>query len=164
MSAIESGTNLTRIGTYDEVRNAISELFLGAKRQIIGFSPTLDPELFNSHSVCDALSEFAARHQHNRVQFVVEDGQNLARSNGRFMHVCRSFSDFIQVKQAEEEAQGIHEMFLIIDNDCYLHQPETSRLECVVSRGDRVRTAQYKSRFNAIWNKCSPIALHTLGL
>lgn len=164
MTQNESDNSLVRIGTYDEVREAISTLFIGAKRQILGFSPTLDPEIFNSHTVCEALADFASRHQRNRANFIIEDGQSMARGCARFMHVCRSFSDFIQVKQSDEEAQNLREMFLIIDDDAYLHQPETNRLECIVSRGDRTRAAQHKSRFNAIWNKCSPVALHTLGL
>ncbi|MFQ5935165.1 MAG: hypothetical protein ACE5LB_01985 [Acidiferrobacterales bacterium] len=148
-----------------EARDIINQLFAQARRQIVIFAPALDGYFFNTSHVGQTLASFAAAHRNNMARVLVEHTSQAVRDNGRLVELCRRFTNFIKMRQVDEDDFGLREMFVIIDNSAYLHQRDVERVDYVAAL-DAPRDARLLAvKYTRLWERSHSIAsILTLGL
>ena len=154
-----------RASGREALKENVALAFESAHRAIAIYSPHLDPTQFNQSRVIDALATFCAGGRHNKVRILVDHGVETIRSNGRLTGLARRFSDFIDLHHLGEGISAPTDMFIVIDRDSYLHQPDNQKAECIVNFGASHEAGALAKRFEQLWERSEPVAgLHVLGL
>ncbi len=143
----------------------VAQLFEQAQHSILVFAPSLEPVLFNHGNVAERLASFAVAHRRNLARILVEDATSSVQHNQRLAELSRRFSDFIKFRQVDEDHSSLREMYLIVDERAYLHQPELDKAEYFAALHDRRRARLLSREFERMWDRSQPITeVHTLGL
>ncbi|GMR04105.1 MAG: hypothetical protein BMS9Abin22_645 [Gammaproteobacteria bacterium] len=149
----------------DAIRDHIAVLIEQARREIAVFAPRFDSHFFNTARFAEALATFVVRHRHNQARLLVEDAQQLVQDNGRLIGLSRRLSDFIHIRQVGEEHTGMRDMFILADQNGYLHQQDVERHECLVDFNGRSKAMALASRFEEMWVHGVLVpAIRTVGL
>ena len=143
---------------------AVTALLRSARRQVRLFAPYLDPNVFHTAAVTGAMTRFGAQHLHNRVQILIEDVAQVRRDNGRLVEIARRLADAVEIRQVEDNDRGARDLFLLADRAAFLLQEDVGRNDGVVSARAPQEAAQLIGRFDALWERATPVALRTLGL
>lgn len=141
-----------------EARDLMTDMVEKAQRKISVIGPTLDAYLFNTPRVAQALASFAAAHRKNLARFLVVDVDQSINRNGRIVELCRRFSDFIKMRQVNEHDIGLQEMFLVIDDSAYVHQPHTDRPDYLARLDARGEARQLTIRYERLWERSLTIS------
>ncbi len=148
-----------------EAQEVIAEMLAHARHKISVFAPTLDDYLFNTSRVAEALASFAAAGRNNMARFLIEDVDRSLHHNGRVIEMCRRLADFIKVREVDEDHTGLREMFLVIDDNSYLHQPDMVKPDYIAGFDTRGEAKRFTTRYERMWERSHSIsAIHTLGL
>ncbi len=147
------------------MRDYIVQLVKVARREIVAFSPQLDPALFDNVAFVRALATFASCHRQNRARFLVEDAVQAIRDNDNLITLCRRLGEYIQLRSVDDIHLGLHERFVVADHRCYLHQEDLLHLECVADLDAKQAATRLALRFEQMWDRSHiPEGLHTPGL
>lgn len=164
VSTEEHGKHL-RVHGRVEAQELMADMLEQARRKISIFAPLLDSYLFSTTRVGSALASFAAAHRNNLARFLIEDVDQALRHNGRIVELCRRLSDFIKIRQVGQDDAGLREMFVIIDDSTYLHQPDTEKPDYLAGLEARGEAKHFSAAYERMWERSRPIsAIHTLGL
>ncbi len=149
----------------DAIRDHIVALVEQARREIVVSAPRFDGHFFNTARFSEALASFAIRHRHNQARLLVEDARQLVQDNDRLIGLSRRLSDFIHIRQVDEEHSGMQDMFILTDRNGYLHQQDIERHECLVDFNGRNKAMALASRFEEMWEHGVLVpAIRTVGL
>jgi hypothetical protein len=150
----------SRAQAYD----LIAQMLEQARRKVIVFSPLLDARCFNRARVVSALARFAAAHHQNQARFLVEHADLSAQYNGRIIELSHRFSDFIKLRQVDEDYVGLQEMFVVVD-DMYLHQRELDTSDYIGGLNARREAKLLVVRHERMWERAQPIrGINPVGL
>jgi len=149
----------------DAVHDNLCRLIAGAESQIQVYGPLLEPMLFSTARLTDAITAFLARNRRNRIELLVEDSRQVLRDDARLVGLLQKLSDYAELRELGEEDRGQRDLFVCIDRRSYLHQPDISRPECMVADDNRDIAMMLANRFSDCWHRAAPVALsRTLGL
>ena len=148
-----------------EAHDLMADMLVQARRRIAIFAPVLDASLFNTSRVTQALASFAAARRHNLVRLLVENSAQVVHDNGRIIELCRRFSDFIKIRQVDEDHAGLREMFVIIDDHAYLHQRDLDNPDFLVAVNARRDVRPLILQYERMWDRSHSIpSVLTAGL
>lgn len=154
-----------RCANRQQAEPVISALILQATQSIVVWAPSLDPGVYNTFTINDALARFAAAHPRNRVAILIDDIKSLVRHNPRLVAVCRRFSTFIQLKCYPDDYPPMEDYFVVVDQQGYYHQPQWAVPSAIACMSDRRKATQLQRRFQQHWEIGeSPTELFTAGL
>ncbi|MFV1996897.1 MAG: hypothetical protein ACC641_02690 [Acidiferrobacterales bacterium] len=160
----DSGSRFRASGR-EAVKENVALAFESARRAIVIYSPLLDPAQFNQSRVIEAMATFCAGGRPNKVRILVGRGDETIRSNARVTSLARRFSDFIDLRQLGKGSGSPSDMFVVIDRNGYLHQPDSEKAECIVDFNASNEVGALSRRFEKMWERSEPIAgLHVTGL
>jgi len=160
----DSGSRFRASGR-DAVKENVALAFESARRAIAIYSPRLDPTLFNQSRVIDAMATFCAGGRPNKVRILVVRGDETIRSNARVTSLAQRFSDFIDLRQLGKGSGSPSDMFVVVDHNGYLHQPDSDKAECIVDFSVNHEVGAFFKRFEKMWERSEAIAgLHVTGL
>jgi phosphatidylserine/phosphatidylglycerophosphate/cardiolipin synthase-like enzyme len=135
-----------------EAHDLMADMLTQARRRIAIFAPTLDASLFNTSRVTQALASFAAADRHNLVRLLVENSAQAVHDNGRIAELCRRFSDFIKMRQVDEDQAGLREMFVVIDDHAYLHQRDIDNPDFLAAVNARRDVRPLILQYERMWD------------
>ena len=148
-----------------EAHDLMADMMAPARRRIAIFAPVLDASLFNTSRVTQALASFAAAHRHNLARLLVENSAQVIHDNGRIIELCRRLSDFIKMRQVDEDHAGLREMFVIIDDHAYLHQRDIDNPDFLAAVNTRRHARPLIMRYERMWDRSHSIpSILTVGL
>jgi sugar-specific transcriptional regulator TrmB len=154
-----------RISSRAEAVRFIGQLLEQAQRSILVFAPMLEPAFFSQSDVIERLASFAVAHRRNLARFLVEDATLSVQHNTRLAELSRRLSDFIKFQQVDQDHSSLREMYMVVDERAYLHQPELDKTDYVVAFDERRRARLLTHEFDRMWERSQPITeVHTLGL
>ncbi len=154
-----------RASGREAIKENVAAAFEQARHNIAIFSPVLDANYFNNSRVIDALAKLCTGGRPNRVRILVQRGDETIRHNGRITDLAQRLSDFVELKQLGEGAGSYSEMFIVIDRDGYLRQPDSEKAECLVDFSASHEVGALSQKFEKLWERSEAIpGLHVLGL
>lgn len=143
----------------------VERLFLACRRSLRVRARRLDLDFYQLESFTQACQSIITRDLRNELLFLVEDEQHLIKTNTRLVAIARQFSSYVKIRVIPEEYIERQEMFVLCDDDSYLHQPHVDRARGLMDTSDRGTVRRLGLRFKDIWDRSSPpVELFTTGL
>jgi hypothetical protein len=123
-----------------------------ALRRVCILSTRLDPDIYDSDPVRDAVLEFAISHPQAEVLMLVREPQALARSGHRLLRLAQRLSSHVQLRALPPACATPEDEFLVTDTSALLCWQHARPL-----RGYGVRHAPADARrlidaFQELWN------------
>lgn len=147
------------------INDCIERLFLACRRSIKVRAPRLDSDFYFSETFSECCRSIITRDLSNQLQFLVEDEQYVTRANSRLVALARQFSSYVKVRVIPEEYIERQEMFIVCDDESWLHQPSLDRPRAVMAGAEPGAARQLGLRFKDLWDRSTPPAeLFTTGL
>lgn len=151
--------------TRETLRAALLELVNGARYELVLCSPVLDPALFNSAALNEALLHFLTRHTRNRARLVVEDTVHMLTTCARLVELARRLSDLLLIRRLGESHHGITELFAVADGEGCLLQLDVDVIDATLDLQAPRLARPLASRFEDIWAASEPVeGLHGFRL
>lgn len=154
-----------RLTTRAEIRDAMVRLLEQAQRRILIFAPQLEPELFESAAVAEAIAHFVPRHRDNVARLAVEFSDSFLTVNRRIVELCRRLPGKVEVRRIGEEFAGQTDLLVVVDQRGYLHQPDVKVINAMTDTDGVRDAAALASRFEYMWQRAERLSgLHVPGL
>lgn len=149
MTAVQS----VRLTRREEHRDYTCRLIEGCRRRLDIISPELEPALYDTAAVSEALRALALRSAHSRVRILVPRPQAAVSRGHRLLELSRRLSSFISLRAPAEEDTSLCEALLLADEAGVLSRPVAWRLEGLASFDDRPRVNALRRRFDGLWER-----------
>jgi len=154
-----------RLDGPNEACLIVSSLIAQAHNTILLSATSLEREIFDLTRVSEALAAFVTKNPRCQAHFVLAEPDSLLRENPRILALFRRFTSFLQARRTGEEHLGLAEMFVVVDDTGYLHQPHFDKKFYLANFAAPPTAGRFVHRFTEIWERSEPIhELHTLGL
>lgn len=141
------------------------ELLRRAKKQICFFGKNIDSTLFDDPEVLAYLSEFARRSDKTQILFAIHSSQQNISSGHRLLPLAQKLTSSIKINAVSRKHQELTQMFLIIDDDCYLSCQSDNRYQGKVGLNVPADVRPFQQKFDTIWEHSTPdISLRRLNI
>lgn len=158
-------STILHAGDVQETDDAVVKILGEARRKVLLCGPRLDLPAFQSANTYNALARLIARDLHNRVYILVGDERYFLERNRRMLQMCRRFSSHVRARRMSTEMEAPSDLFVVIDDRAYLHQPHFDTPVAVANFDARGRARQFTQRFEELWAHAESISeISTLGL
>ena len=152
-------------GTRSEHQAAVAAVLQRAQRELRIFDQHCVELGLNSAERYEGLRQFLLASRTNRLFIVVHDAGYLAARCPRMTLLLRQFSHAVFVQKTRKELRGLHDNFIVADDNAYLKQFHHEHPRGVLGVEQAVETQALLMRFEEIWENSTPgLAATTLGL
>ena len=151
--------------TREALGDALLDLVATARHDLVLCATALDPALFNSTALHDALARLLTRHPRNRVRLVVEDTEHMLTHCARLVGLARRLSDLLTIHRLGERHHGLNMMFAVADSESCLVQQDLGVIDATLDLHAPRLAAPLVERFDDIWAASEPVpGLHGFRL
>jgi len=132
---------------------AILELCERARREILILAQDLDPNLFDSIELSEALSRFARRNEQTKVRILVHDITRMVRDGHRLLNLSRRLPSSVSIRLVHPEMRDRSENMVLADRTGLVVQPKFDT-ECgFANHNDAPLTRQYGDVFDRLQDR-----------
>lgn len=132
---------------------AILELCARARREVLIFAQDLDPSLFDSPELSDALSVFARRNEQTQVRILVHDITRMVRDGHRLLTLSRRLPSSISIRLVHPDMQDRTENMVLADRTGLVVQPQFDTERGFTNFNDAPLTRQYGDVFDRLHDR-----------
>lgn len=148
-----------------QLDDATQKCFHQAERRLLVRAVRLELPYFRSVDMAGQVERLIAAGRHNRLQLLIEEASHFFRHNARLVDLCRRFSSYIEVRELAPEYSADKELFVVVDQSGFLHQPRIDIPRGVTNDDDPAAARKLMRRFEDVWQHAAPMAgIFTLGL
>lgn len=151
--------------TLSEYRQAMDRLMQAARRRICLFDQDLADAGLEAPDRAEGLRRFLLAGRDHRLQIVVHDARPLQCCQPRLLALLRQFSHALEIRQTGEEARGLSDTLMVVDETHYLRRFHFDQPRGQWALHDRARAQVLQRRFEEIWlASTTAVTATTLGL
>ncbi|MCC5885961.1 MAG: GNAT family N-acetyltransferase [Gammaproteobacteria bacterium] len=132
---------------------AILELCERARREILILAQDLDPALFDSVELNEALSRFARRNEQTKVRILVHDITRMVRDGHRLLTLSRRLPSSISIRLVHPDMQDRSENMVLADRTGLVVQPQFDTERGFANLNDAPLTRQYGDVFDRLYDR-----------
>lgn len=132
---------------------AILALCERARREILILAEDLNPSLFDSAELSDALSRFARRNEQTRVRILVHDVTRMVRDGHRLLTLSRRLPSSISIRVVHPDMQDRSENMVLADRTGLVVQPKFDTERGFANHNDAPLTRQYGDVFDRLHDR-----------
>lgn len=140
-----------------ESEPAIAEAILGlcerARREILILAQDLDPNLFDSIELSEALSRFARRNEQTKVCILVHDITRMVRDGHRLLNLARRLPSSVSIRLVHPDMQDRSENMVLADRTGLVVQPKFDTERGFANHNDAPLTRQYADVFDRLHDR-----------
>ena len=160
----EQGERLL-LDSLSDSRSAVVTLLAQTRSRVALYSRTLDPRIYNTMQVDEAVRKLILGGGRAQVRILVTQPQTVVRGGHCLCRLASRFSSFIELRRAPEFCVNHQENFIVLDDAGYYYRDTDIRFESVLDFNDRYRCRELLNVFNAWWEEASVDAdLHSWQL
>lgn len=131
----------------------IMQLTQQADRKIRILSPNLEPDLFDSDGMTDALSALARKHRDSEVQILILDSKPIVRRGHRLLKLHRRLSSSVKIRKPANAAEDIKEALVITDQIAVFVQSIREPDKRWANFNNRPMAEDYCAQFDELWHR-----------
>lgn len=132
-----------------DIKASCLSLFTQAKRNIVIFSESLDPETFDDEAICSAISKLARDYRYNEIKLLVSDISYLKHSH-RLYALQKRLPSSIYIKQFNQPYYG-KDYFIVVDGRAVIAQAKTDSNTVWGDFNNQPVAQTYAERFDEMW-------------
>ena len=148
MSAEEHASRVDYPKPFDAL--AVS-LCRSATRCVRMLSPDLDPVVFNTDDLTNAVSALARDTRQTEVRILVSDSRMLFRSSHKLLALARRLPSSVALRSLKEHPDWNGETVVIRNHDGFLYRHDEGRSGGFYEPDSRVATRRHLEFFDALW-------------
>jgi hypothetical protein len=168
LDAADSGELINNSSTEHAVP-LIARLFARGRRQIDVFTGSLEPEIYSKDPVVEALGVFLLGREGTKLRVVVQGSPGevpdakLLGAGGLFAVLRKRFGPEIlsrvSLRRGTDKAREISSHFLIVDNEGFRLEPDSTKHEAVASFNRPEYAKQLRMPFDKLFDSSEAIEL-----
>lgn len=132
---------------------AILDLCARARREILILAQDLDPHLFDSMELHDALSRFARRNEQTKVRVLVHDITRMIRDGHRLLTLSRRLPSALSIRVVHPDMRDRSENMVLADRTGLVIQPKFDAERGFTNYNDAPLTRQYGDVFDRLHDR-----------
>ncbi len=132
---------------------AVLDLCEHARREVLIFAQDLDPDLFDSTALSEALSLFARRNEQANVRILVNDITRMVRDGHRLLELSRRLPSSITIRVVHPDMRDRSENFVLADRTGLVVQPQYDTERGFANRHDAPLTRQFGDVFTRLHDR-----------
>ena len=143
--------------TFDselECRETIAMLLADARRNIVLFSPTLEPELFASGTCAESFRQFARRRRAS-LRILVEDAKALAEVGHPLLELARRLPSKVKLRRLPDDHVPARRDFMVVDEEAVWMRPDVDAFVGWANPHDRVEARRMLEAFGWLFERSS---------
>ncbi len=138
--------------TSDHSRAISIQMINGCRRYLNIISRDLDPCIYDTSEMLDAIKKLALRSRLSKIRILVLQPETLKSRGHRMLDLSERLSSFIEVRVVGREHGSFNSAMLLADDDGYVRRPHSDRFEGRANFKDRKTTSDLWSEFDLLWN------------
>jgi hypothetical protein len=142
---------LIRFDGRTDNRALAAALAAQARRGIDIVSPDLEPAVYDHRPLVQALADLGRRSRYSSVRILVCDANRVIKAGHRLIETARRLSSSIHVHRPDDEHIDLHEGFMLVDRQAYLHKKIASRYEGEANFNAPLRARELGKWFDELW-------------
>ncbi len=135
------------IATMETAKAGIITLIAQARQSICIQSEALQPAIYESTEVIEAVSRLARRHRWAHIQMLVTDADRVAARGHRLLSLAQRLDSHIGIRQINRERTHDDHHFVVIDKTGFAWFEANDRFEGKISFNDRATSVQLDKTF-----------------
>jgi hypothetical protein len=140
------------LSSFEETRDAVSEIAAVAKRWISIYTPDLESGIYDHEGFLEVAKRLVLAKRYARIRVLIADPTRAVRLGNRFVSLGRRLNTFIEFRNVHDDYRNHREAFLIADDIALLYRVEASKWEGIADTYEPGVARRYLELFDNIWN------------
>ena len=138
-----------------DAQAAAIQIIQKARRQLCIYSPDLEPVIYGSKEVIEALKQFAINSGGGEVKIIVQDTLAVRAQPHPLIDLAQRLSSVFMLRTPTEPNDLQYpSAYIINDRDGYLFRQQSSQYRGVWSPNMPARNRQLSDDFDSVWQRC----------
>ena len=137
--------------TSDHSRAISIQMINGCRRYLNIVSRDLDPCIYDTSEMLDAIKKLALRSRLSRIRILVLQPETLQSRGHRMLDLSERLSSFIEVRVPGKEHRSFNSALLLADDSGYIRRPHSDRFEGRANFKDRKTVSDLQNEFDLLW-------------
>ena len=139
-----------------EFREAAEIVAATARRHIRIFSPHLEPEIFESQTLLDALSTVARQHRYSEVRILIVHNDLIVSRGHRLVDLSRALPSSVMLRKLNYNPGDYPGSYLLADTQGVVHRPEEDDDHGYACSDYPSRAKELAEQFDQLWERSYP--------
>lgn len=139
------------LGHLDELRLALNEILVDARREIVILSQALDPALYDQAACCDRLFDLIKRNHQSRIRVLISNLEAIRLKDHRLLNLAQQTPSFIEIRLQDTRYRSECREWLISDARSVLYREQAERSEGIFAPHDRHWALELYNQFEEMW-------------
>lgn len=144
--------SLIELRSHQQDIEAITQLFSQAQQHICIYSPTLQPLLYDTDPVLDALKNFALRSPRSLARILIHDTRTLTQHPHRMLELGHRLSSRIEFRRTHTDFSDRLDEFVLIDQVGFFKRPNAEHYAALCCFMDPQQTTELEKFFLQAWD------------
>ena len=144
------------VSRSEDAQAAALALTRQARRTIEIMSRHLDPRLYDTAELAEAIKQLALGSHRAQVRILVQDVDPLLRDGHRLLALAQRLPTFIQIRVPAPPFREFNQAFLVADETGYLHRHFADRFEGDVCFHGPAAARELLRLFEPMWESAEP--------
>ncbi|MBB4129512.1 GNAT family N-acetyltransferase [Xanthomonas sp. 3075] len=142
------------VSTLNAAAAATTGLLYTARRQVLIYTRTLDPPLFDNLAVLDALRRFATARHDKRVHVLVQDTASANASGSAMLRLAQRLPSVFRFRAVSDPVDTGYASAYVVGDDAYYFRPTGHRFDDGETwLAGAARSRQLEREFAHIWER-----------
>lgn len=137
--------------TSDQNRAVSIKMIDKCRRYLNIISRDLDPCIFDTREMSDAIKKLALRSRSCRIRILILQPESLKSRGHRLLDLSERLSSFIEIKKPSKQHSDYNRSLLLVDNCGYIRRPHSDRFEGQANFNDRKTVSELQEEFKILW-------------
>lgn len=137
--------------TSEQSRAASIQMINSCRRHLDIVSRDLDPCIYDTSEMLDAIKKLALRSRLSRVRIIILNPENLYSHGHRLLDLSERLSSFIEIRTPGKEHSNFNKSLLLTDDCGYIRRPHSDRFEGRANFSDRKTVSELRDEFDLLW-------------
>lgn len=145
--------NIINLESSDDSRNIAVKMINNCRRSLDVISRDLDPCIYNTSEMIDAIKRLALRSRYSRIRILVMHPKSVVTHGHRFLDLSQRLSSFFEIRSLAEQHSEYNKSLLIVDDYGYILRPHADRFAGTANFNDRATVSELSSEFDTLWEQ-----------
>lgn len=151
---MNSSTVIT-LSSVDEFQDCTLRLAQSAQRQLVIFTPDLEPDLYDSDAFVETAVRLIKRSRQTRIRILTTDTMQVISTGHRLLNLFRHTGEQFQLKKCNSDPATVTPAYFISDDNSIIRRQNPAIYQGFCYMADRGRAKNQLEQFEQAWNLAS---------
>ncbi len=150
-----SDSSTIKLSSLEDFRDHTLQLAQQAQRQLVIFTPDLEPDLYDSPAFAEMALALIKRSRQARIRIIATETRRLLESGHQLLKLLRYTDEQFQLKKLNADPAVIMPAYLVCDDHSIIRRQNSNFYQGLCYTQDRARVKDQLEDFDQLWNIAS---------